>query len=578
MNAGSVRIEPLRLPFDAALPMPGSKSHANRAIVAACLAPGDTILRHATPCDDVSLLVENVRKLGFDAAWEDKAAGTLRILGGLPDKTGAATLDCGNAGTTLRFLASLACLVPGDWTVTGDERMRSRPIGDLAAALCSLGADIAATNGCPPLRIRGGILKGGEVTLDASKSSQFLSSLLLVGTALPQGLTVTLPSDPASPTYIDLTQKVLRDFGVELHRQGRTYAVGHTTLRSPGAYDIEGDWSAAGAFLVLAELTGSRIDALNLRPDSAQGDRLLPAVIAALRGDGDRAIDVTDIPDQAMNLAVLAAHRKGATRITGAANLRLKECDRLAVIKKELGKAGMDVAEQQDGLRIRGGRPLRPAVFDPHGDHRMAMCFAIMGAMNPGMEILDPGCVAKSYPQFFADWKKLRDTPRCVAIVGMRGSGKSNLGKRLASKLKLKHVDTDTVFIKSHGEIAAFAAERGWPAFREEEEEIVEDCLRPGHVVSLGGGAIESDKTRNALARRSLVIWMQVREREMVERLKKLKRPPLTDLPLEEEVPMVLRKRTPLYESVATIQLAPSIHFGRQIPWLLSQLHKRCSW
>lgn len=571
-------VAPLSLPFDARLAMPGSKSHANRAIVAACLAGGTTVLKHATPCDDVATLVKNLQLMGFDLTWTDANTGTLTIHGGMPVKPGAATLDCGAAGTTLRFLTSLACITPGEWTVTGSERMRQRPIGDLTDALRALGANIEDTNDCPPLRIRGKNITGGDVTLDAGKSSQFLSSLLLIGSALERGLQITLPSDPASPSYIDLTERVLRDFGVEMKRTPRRYHIEPITPAAPGEYAIEGDWSAVGAFLVLAEITGSRIDALNLSPDSAQGDKALPKAIAALRGAGARTLDARDIPDQVMNLAVLAAHREGETTITGAANLRLKECDRLAVITKELSKTGIVIAERPDGLVISGKSGLRDATLDPHDDHRMAMAFAILGCLHDGIRIRHPECVSKSYPRFFVDLETVTKSSRSIAIVGMRGCGKSNLARQLARRLKLKHVDTDKVFSAEHGDIRAFVEKNSWEAFRVKEADAVEACLRPGFVTALGGGAIETPRVRELLKKHATVIWMQVREKDMVERLKKLNRPALTDMPLEREVPMILKKRTPLYASVADLELPASIPFGGHASYLTRKLRARCSW
>ncbi len=585
-------VVPLSLPFDARLAMPGSKSHANRAIVAACLAGGTTVLKHATPCDDVAALVKNLQQMGFDLTWTDAEKGTLTVRGGIPSSNTPVaessnsplrnmrriTLDCGAAGTTLRFLTSLACITPGEWTVTGSERMRQRPIGDLTDALRVLGADIEDTNDCPPLRICGKRITGGDVTLDAGKSSQFLSSLLLIGSSLERGLQVTLPSNPASPSYIDLTERVLRDFGVEIKRTPRRYHIGPITPASPGEYVIEGDWSAVGAYLVLAEITGSRIDALNLSPDSMQGDKALPKAIAALRGDGARTLDARDIPDQVMNLAVLAAHREGETTITGAANLRLKECDRLAVITTELSKTGIMIEERPDGLVIRGKSGLRDAMLDPHDDHRMAMAFAILGCLHTGIRIRHPECVSKSYPRFFEDLHAVTKSPRSIAIVGMRGCGKSHLARQLARRLKLKHVDTDKVFSAEHGDIRAFVEKHGWEAFREKEAEAVEACLRPGFVTALGGGAVETKRVRALLKKHATVIWMQVREKDVVERLKKLDRPALTDMPLEREVPMILKKRTPLYASVADLELPASIPFPGHASYLTRKLRARCSW
>lgn len=581
MPPKTLSIEPLSLPFDIDLPMPGSKSHANRAIILACLTPGKTTITNATPCDDVALLVKNLMAMGFAIRWVDERKGTLEVTGGFPNPNpnpNPTTLFCENAGTTLRFLTSLACLTPGNWIITGSPRMQQRPIGDLTKALHTLGADIRDTNGCPPLHIRGGTLQGGTVVLDASKSSQFLTSLLLIGPVLPRGLIITLPSPATSPTYIDLTEQVLRDVGVRIKRSALRYEVTPQTPRSPGTYAIEGDWSAAGAYLVLAEMTGSRFTSSTLSMQSKQGDRQIIDHIRALRGNANRMIDCTNTPDQVMNLAVLAARRHGKTTITGAANLRLKECDRLAVITEQLRKAGVRIDEHPDGIILHGHTKLRRATLDPSGDHRMAMAYAVLGSLQSGIRVTDPGCVSKSYPHFFSDLQLLHTSPRCLAIVGMRGCGKSNLGKRLASKLKLTFVDTDAVFKKTHGEIGAYVKRNGWPAFRAEEERIVDNSLKPGHVVSLGGGAIESEKTRELLQREALTIWMQVTAKTITERLKKLKRPALTNMPLEKEVPMVLKKRTPLYKEVAEIVLPPHINFAKQRGYILSQLEERCSW
>jgi 3-phosphoshikimate 1-carboxyvinyltransferase len=556
MSTNPLAVAPLLLPFDAELVMPGSKSHANRAIICACLAKGATTITNATPCDDVALLVKNLQKIGFQLEWKEKTSGTIEVRGGIPKKGRTATLDCGNAGTTLRFLTSLACIVPGTWTITGDAHMQKRPIGDLVKALKQLGAEIEDTKGCPPIKIKGGTLKEGSTTLDASKSSQFLTSLLLIEPALMKPLTIKTRS-VASPKYVELTKQVLEDFGNQVPKQ----------------YEIEGDWSAAGAFLVLAELSQSRIRFSNLEELSKQADKHIQDAIEKMKQKGDMTINCNNIPDQVMNLAILAAHRKGTTKITGAANLSLKECDRLAVITKELKKLGIRIKEHSDGVIIQGGNNIKSALLDPHDDHRMVFAFAILGSLHSGIKIKNPECVSKSYPNFFQDLKKLHQSPRCIAIIGMRGCGKSNLGKKLANKLKLKRIDTDAVFEKKHGKIGAFVQKRGWKPFRDEEEKIVAASLKSGYVVSLGGGAIESAQTRKNLMSEATVIWMQASARQTIQRLKKTKRPALTKMSLEQEVKTVLKKRDPLYKSVAAINLPERTPFSKQIPFLVRALH-----
>ncbi len=594
------KVPALNFPVESVLTLPGSKSQANRAIICAALAEGTTIIRNALPCDDVAVMVENLQKMGFDLSWKDKNAGVLEIKGGLPKSLKLEALSlklyCGNAGTTLRFLTALACIVPGDWTVTGDEHMRRRPIADLTRALRSLGVEIEDTNGCPPVRIKGGSLRGGHVKLRAAISSQYLTALLLVAPRLKEGLQIELDGPLTSSGYVSLTKSVMADFGVAVHATGNSFRVSPSSYKArPAGFLVEGDWSAAGVWLVFSALTGSNVSFTNLDPHSEQSDRWLGKAIETLRKPGDVTFDATLIPDQVMNLAVLAAFRNGKTRITGARNLRYKETDRLKILTSELRKAGVDVVETEDGVIVRGNRGDRrdqgnrstsdtsdtsvtsvpsatSCALDPHDDHRMVMCFALLGLLRGGISVTNPGCVAKSYPGFFEDLERVLRTPKPIAIIGMRGVGKSHFGRRLAARLKLKHADADRAFEKKFGPIRQFVQTRGWPAFRKHEEEIVSSLLQPGLVLSCGGGAIESPKTRAALKSRSIGIWIETSEKELVKRLKSGKRPPLTKLPLHEEVRMFLKKRAPLYQEVTQIRIPAHLPFSRQIPFAIKKL------
>ncbi|MFH0851759.1 MAG: 3-phosphoshikimate 1-carboxyvinyltransferase [Candidatus Peregrinibacteria bacterium] len=579
MNASAsvYGVKPLRLPFDTSLTMPGSKSHANRAIIAACLSKGTTIIQNATPCDDVALMVKNLHKMRFAIRSADRATGTLVIRGGIPqnrDTGKPIRLDCGNAGTTLRFLTALACIVPGHFLITGERAMLRRPIGDLVSALRGLGAVIEDTNGFPPIRVLGGEIAGGETRLDVQKSSQYLSALLLIAPSLSKGLNVRLSGKPASPSYIDLTRKVMGDFSVHVRTDKAVISVSASAAyRSPKHSAVEGDWSAAGSFLVLSELTGGKIRFPNLSPDSSQGDRALPTVLQHMRKKGRLTVDCAYFPDQVMNLAVRAAFRHGMTVLKGAGNLRLKECNRLSVLVSELSKTGIRIRENADGVTIRGPARIKPALLDPHDDHRMAFCFALLGSLCPGIRIKNPACVSKSYPHFFKDLEHLHRSPRCIAVVGMRGSGKSTLALALSKKLHLRHTDTDVVFERKHGPIRKFVLESGWNAFRKEEERIVSESLQPGTVVSLGGGAIESKLCRDRLKESAFVLRLSVPASIIIERLRAGGRPPLTDLPLDVEVRKVLKERTPLYRSVADLTLSET----KNLSAIIRSLSPRCS-
>ncbi len=560
-------VAPLLLPFDVRLELPGSKSHANRALVLAALAEGETELHGATPCEDVALLVQNLQTLGYDATWRNYSRGIVHVRGGVPQRAprSATELDCSLAGTTLRFLCALAARTPGEWIVTGNERMRERPIGPLTTALRALGVEAEDRGGRPPVRIVGGALGAADgprrVTLEASVSSQFLSALLLVAPSLPHGLEIELPTPPTSRPYIELTLRTLAEFGIDATWDDRLIAVPAGPARAPGRFEVEGDWSSAGPWLVLERLLRGRFQATNLHADSAQGDRLLPRYLDALDRPGAVRLDVTKVPDQLMNLAVRALFRDAPTRFIGAANLRYKECDRLAVTVEALRAFGCPAEEEDDGILVEGlgGRleQLRRAAPPTWADHRMAMAFAILGAAGVGAGIDHPGCAAKSYPGFFDDLETVRRSPRCIAICGMRGVGKSTLARRLGPKLGLAVVDTDKEFEERHGPIDIFVDAYGWETFRAREAEVVADALRPGNLVALGGGALETPATVERLREQALLVWLQEDVEALLPRLTRRKRPSLTGKSIEEEVREVLARREPVWRAAADLIVPP---------------------
>ena len=562
--------------------MPGSKSHANRAIICACLAKGTTTITNATPCDDVALLVKNLQKMGFDIRYTSCRSGELKIKGGVPKNTNTkfVVLNCSNAGTTLRFLTSLACIVPEKFKITGNEAMKKRPIGDLVKALKNLGADVESNNGFPPIKVGSKTISGGTADLDASKSSQYLTSLLLCAPLL-ENLKINLSHFVASMPYVLLTNKVQKDFGIKFGNQfditKNTISLKRQQYTPPSAnsYPIEGDWSAYGAFLVLAKLTDSNIEGRNLSRNSMQGDSYMCKIVDRLNKKGDISIDCIDIPDQVMNLAVFAAFRNGTTKIIHVQNLRYKECDRLAVITNELTKAGVDIEEHPDHLLIKGLKklPSKKVTLDPHDDHRMVMAFAVLGCLRPGITIKNPECVSKSYPDFFRDLEKLHKSSRCISIIGMRGGGKTTLARKLAKKLSLKHIDTDDVIEQKNGKINALVKKCGWNMFREKEEIAVRQSINPGRVVSLGGGAIESKGTCELLEKKSIVIYLKEPASIIINRLKKKKRPPLTGLPLEREVKEIMKKRSPIYRRLADITVSSS----DEVSGVIDSLSKLCS-
>jgi len=367
-----------------------------------------------------------------------------------PSAQGHHTLLLGNAGTAMRPLAAVLALVPGHWELTGDQRMQERPIGDLVEALLALGADIdyLKNPGYPPLLLRGKSLEGGRVAVRGDTSSQFLTALLMAAPLFQKGLEIVVEGELVSKPYIALTLDTMRRFGVSVEQDGfRSFRVPGTlqqaVYRSPGRFFIEGDASGASYFLAAGAIAGGRVRVTGAGTESVQGDvafadaleqmgatiRRGPEWLEVEGGAPLHGIDFDGnaIPDAAMTLAPLALFATGTTTIRNVANWRVKETDRLAALATELRRAGATVEEGSDFLRIQGMVPagsgtgsatgaagsrgpwtaasplpgLQPAEYATYEDHRMAMCLSLTALGGVPATILDPGCVAKTFPDFF---------------------------------------------------------------------------------------------------------------------------------------------------------------------------------
>jgi len=359
--------------------------------------------------------------LGAVIAWEDSG---IRVTGRggrwLPVSE---PIDLGNSGTSMRFLTALVALGQGEYLLTGTERLCRRPLGELLAALGQVGvkAESVRGDGCPPVRVTGG-LTGGRATLSGAISSQYLSALLFIGPLAPQGLEIAITGDLVSRPYVDLTLEVLGEFGISYYREGyRRFQLPGGQCYLPQEYQIEADASSASYFWAAAALTGGRVTITNLSLESSQGDAAFPGVLARLGCTVESSpagltvqggplqgieVDMAAMPDLVPTLAVLAAFAQGETVITGVAHLRHKESDRLAAVAAELTKLGIEARETEDGLIIRGGQP-HGAVIHTYNDHRIAMSFAVAGLKAPGVVIADPDCVVKSFPDFWEFFERL---------------------------------------------------------------------------------------------------------------------------------------------------------------------------
>ncbi|MBM4285340.1 MAG: 3-phosphoshikimate 1-carboxyvinyltransferase [Deltaproteobacteria bacterium] len=408
-------------PVQAILTLPGSKSFTHRALIAAALADGDSLLTHALRAEDTELTAQALMQLGAGLAWQDALVVVQGVRGRW--RTPEEPIFLGNSGTSMRFLTAVAALADGPVTLTGAPRLCQRPMGELLAALRDLGARAESTShhDCPPVVVGGG-LRGGRTRLSGATSSQYLSALLLVGPLAPQGVAVEVTGELVSRPYVDITLEVMGSFGISHYREGyRFFEVPGGQSYQAREYVIEADASSASYFWAAAALTGGRVTVANLTTESAQGDIDFLAVLARLGcqiSSTDEGltvmggplsgieVDMANMPDMAPTLGVLAAFAQGETRITGVAHLKHKESDRLAAVARELGKMGIAAAETSDGLLIQGGQP-RGAAIDTYQDHRIAMSFAVAGLKASGTVINDPECVAKSFPDFWEYFGRL---------------------------------------------------------------------------------------------------------------------------------------------------------------------------
>jgi 3-phosphoshikimate 1-carboxyvinyltransferase len=427
---------------------PGSKSLTNRALLLAALASGESRLHGAlTEADDAERMLAALGALGAGVSLDAPGEVAVRgVRGRWPVAHDGVELNLHNAGTATRFLAAASALAAGPVTIDGNERMRQRPIGELGFALKSLGAEVSwgGVPGCPPLTITPPPLNevGELVTFGRTKSSQFISALLLVAPWLPRGLTIRLEADPTSSSYVSMTLELLARLGASVRSSAdlRVVRAGPEAGGPPGLrpfeLDIEPDASAATYFWAgAALLPGAKVRIAGLAGASLQGDAGFPDLLARMgaRVAGDhrddaivvqgskrlRAIlaDMEDMPDAAVTLAVLASFAEGTSVLRGVRTLRVKESDRIAALAAELAKIGVhvatDVGGDDDAISITPpasgvdcSSEAGPVEFDTYRDHRIAMALALVGLRRPNVFIRDPGCVDKTFPGYWEEFER----------------------------------------------------------------------------------------------------------------------------------------------------------------------------
>ena len=448
-HATSITLNPIHH-MEGTINLPGSKSLSNRTLLLAALAHGTTNVTNLLDSDDIRHMLNALKHLGVQYSLsDDKSVCEVQGLGGAFQWHDGLALFLGNAGTAMRPLAAALCLAREDASpqneviLTGEPRMKERPIQHLVDALLQAGADIRylENEGYPPIAIRNTGLRGGTIKIDGSISSQFLTALLMAAPLTEGDSEIEIIGELVSKPYIDITLNMMKIFGVEVENQNyqRFLVKGKQSYQSPGTFLVEGDASSASYFLAAGAIKG-KVKVTGIGKNSIQGDRLFADVLEKMGAkitwgedfiEAEQAplhgvdMDMNHIPDAAMTIATTALFAEGETVIRNIYNWRVKETDRLTAMatelrkelqaeekQTELRKVGADVEEGEDFIRIQPLKltDFKAAEIETYNDHRMAMCFALVALSDTPITILDPDCTAKTFPTFFEEFLAIAHT------------------------------------------------------------------------------------------------------------------------------------------------------------------------
>ncbi len=396
--------------------IPGSKSVTHRAFIIAGLARGESLIRNPLDSDDTRITAEALRNMGIEIP-EISESMLIKGSDGFVSPVNK-KIYLRDSGTSMRFLTAVSALGKGEFHLTGSDRLKERPVGHLVRALKTLGADIRCRDGkFLPVILKSSGIKGGEVELDVSESSQYLSALLLVLPFAEKKSSILLKTELASRPYVDITIDMMAEFGARVRWvDERKIEVDNDARYSGTSYRVEGDCSSASYFWAAAAILGTEVTTLNINVNTRQGDIRFLDILEEMgcrvlrSNDGVKVtgsqlrgidVDMNLLPDQVPTLAVVSAFAEGKTVIRNVSHLRIKESDRLSAVATELGRVGIRVDEREDGLIIYGGKPKGTAI-ETYNDHRIAMAFAVMGLKTGDILIMNPSCVGKSFPTFWS--------------------------------------------------------------------------------------------------------------------------------------------------------------------------------
>lgn len=585
------------------LRVPGSKSISNRILLLTAMGDGECRITGLLHSDDTQVMIGALQILGAGFKWEQN--GSVLVVTGTGGKFNKMDkqqmLYLSNAGTAYRFLTTAANLVPkeqnGSILLTGNYRMKERPIGPLVDALRQVGCNIeyAENEGYPPLIIeydQG--LVGGTLNLAGKISSQYVSSVLLAAPYAASPVVLKLQEEhPTSLPYILMTTALMQQFGIKVEQRGSNEFIipSGTSYVNPPKYDVEVDASSATYPLAMAAITAGSITVQGLGCNSTQGDAdfhsLLttmgcttkqtenttsvvsaPKVLSAID-----CINMENMTDAFMTAIVLAAVANGTTKIVGISNQRVKECNRIQVMVTELSKLGFECGELDDGIWIKGNPNIivqQPTTIQCHNDHRIAMSFAVLGCVVNNIIISDKECTDKTYPEFWDDcqlklgllvepitktYEQIEVPVQTVFVIGMRGCGKSTVSKAAAGKLQLNFKDMDLLLENEvfKTSVKEYVNANGWKAFRNAEFNLLRQLIRENDsntLIACGGGIIESPECVQLLQEHKHVIHMQ-RDWENVRLY--LSSQEMNHRPeLDEEVDVLWSRRRPFYQRASS--------------------------
>jgi 3-phosphoshikimate 1-carboxyvinyltransferase len=399
--------------------IPPSKSVTHRLLMINALSQKSATLVHPLVSEDTMITAEGLRKLGYQIELNEKKA---TFSGRISPSDEVVSINVNNSGTSARFLTATAAISRINCLIDGSERMRQRPMKPLLETLISLGANIEHTNGHLPLSIKKSEMTGGTVEIDASKSSQFVSALALISPLLPELVTIRHYNKIASKPYLDLTISLMQKAGIKMQIKEEEITITGNQSYKPINTKVEGDFSSAGYFLVGAAITGGRVKCKNMNPDSVQGDRVILDILKncgakitthqdyiELQGGGELTglnMDMQDYPDLVPTVAVLCLFAREKSCLRNVLILRFKESDRIRAIIENIHRLGGHATLNGADLMIKPGN-LKGAELETYFDHRIAMSFAIVGLRIPGIKIINPSCVHKSYPDFWTHLEQL---------------------------------------------------------------------------------------------------------------------------------------------------------------------------